>query len=70
MHIYPNPVKDIVHIQSSATIEQVAIYDMSGRMLRQVQMTNDIPVQDLARGVYVIKIETKKGIEVRKIVKE
>jgi hypothetical protein len=68
--LYPNPVEDILHIQSSATIEQVTIYDMSGRMLRQVQMTNDIPVQDLATGVYVIKIQTKKGIEIRKIVKE
>jgi hypothetical protein len=68
--LYPNPVEDIVHIQSSAAIEQATIYDLSGRIVCQVQMTNDISVQDLARGVYVIKIETKKGIEVRKIVKE
>jgi hypothetical protein len=68
--IYPNPVEDILHIQSSATIEQATIYDLSGRIVRQVQMTNDIPVQDLARGVYVIKIETKNGIEVGKIAKE
>jgi hypothetical protein len=68
--LYPNPVKDVLHIQSSATIEQATIYDLSGRIVRQVQMTNDISVQDLAKGVYVIKIETKKGLEVRKIVKE
>jgi hypothetical protein len=68
--LYPNPVEDILHIQSSTTIEQATIYDLSGRIVHQVQLTNDIPVQDLARGVYVIKIETQKGIEVRKIVKQ
>jgi hypothetical protein len=68
--LYPNPVEEILHIQSSTAIEQATIYDMSGRLLRQVQRTNDIPVQDLARGVYVIKIETKKGIEIGKIVKQ
>jgi hypothetical protein len=68
--IYPNPVEDVLHIQSSATIEQATIYDLSGRLLRQVQMTNDIPIQDLARGVYMIKIQTNKGVEIGKIVKQ
>jgi hypothetical protein len=68
--IYPNPVQDVLHIQSSVTIEQAAIYDMNGRIVRQVQMTNDIAVQDLARGIYMIKIQTNKGIEIRKIVKQ
>jgi hypothetical protein len=68
--LYPNPVEEVLYIQSFSAIEQATIYDMRGRMLRQVQMTNDIPVQDLARGIYMIKIQTNKGIEIRKIVKE
>jgi hypothetical protein len=68
---YPNPVQDIVYIESSYRIEKAGLYDMSGKIVKELQKgTAWILVSDLVKGVYILKIETTQGIAVKKIVKQ
>jgi hypothetical protein len=68
--IYPNPVKDILYFQSSSTIEQVSIYDISGRMFKQfANSSSEINISNLASGIYLLKIRTEEGETVQKIIK-
>jgi hypothetical protein len=72
MIVYPNPVRGgVLYIRSAATVEQVIIHDLSGRMLKQVAAPNgEVNVSDLKKGVYLVRIKTADGETVRKMVKE
>ena len=58
--IYPNPVKDILHINLIKLADySFAIYDLNGREIRQKQnlaLQNSIDLSILSNGVYFIKL--------------
>ena len=73
-NIYPNPVKDELTIATEANVEEIAIYDIYGRMtnvysLQTTDFVHNIDVADLETGVYFINIKTDKGNLVRRFVK-
>ena len=41
VNVYPNPVQDILYIQSSSEVEQILIYDINGRMLISTVIANN-----------------------------
>ncbi len=57
--IYPNPAKDILHVSGSAEI-----FDLVGNKV--ASGTNEINIEDLLSGIYVVKANGKS----QKIVKE
>ena len=69
--IFPNPVQNTLYIQSSPIIEQISIYDISGRMLKQIANPSlEINVSSLTKGIYLVKVKMEEGEVIRKIVKE
>lgn len=68
----PNPVKDILYItpQEEITDMEVVIYDMLGRVLLQSKQQYEIPLQTLAKGLYLIRITTPLKVGVYKMLKE
>ena len=67
INIYPNPVQDILHINTEYTIQEVRIFDTTGRTTK-VQMTNNtIDVSTLTAGIYTLKITVERGIFYEKI---
>ena len=71
--MYPNPVKDELILATEAKIEEIAIYDIYGRAVRQqVNMTTGqqvIDVADLETGIYFINIKTNNGNIVKRLIK-
>ena len=69
--IYPNPVKNILIIESGALkVEVVRIVDLSGKTIYQFNETkNQINVSALLPGFYFVKLETDKGIVTEKFIK-
>lgn len=72
-NVYPNPVVDVFHIVSQELIDGVELYDLNGRLLLKKDH-NDFEcvfsIADFPKGVYLIKITSKKGLHTEKIVKE
>jgi len=69
--IYPNPAQNTLYIQSSETIEQVRVYDISGRELIQLPYpAQSIDINHLATGIYLVKVRTAQGETIKKIVKQ
>ena len=67
--VYPNPVVDVVHIDSK-NMKSVALYDMNGKKLLESN-TNEVNVSKLPKGVYVLKIVTAdNSIVSSKIIKK
>ncbi|MDR0686470.1 MAG: T9SS type A sorting domain-containing protein [Dysgonamonadaceae bacterium] len=70
--VYPNPVRDILFVESEVAIEKIEITDLSGRTVivkRPVGTSAKIDVSELANGVYFVAIETEKGKTAKKIIK-
>lgn len=72
--IYPNPVTDILYIQSPSLVQSVQVLDISGKLLLEQKplTTGNIPVSvsNLSKGVYLIKIETEEGTHTEKFFKK
>lgn len=72
--IYPNPVEDNLMIEANETIEEVAIYTITGVTVycqhSTVRGQQSINVSDLNSGIYFIKVRTENGETVKRFVKK
>ena len=72
-NVYPNPVRDMLFIETEATVEEVSVYDVYGRL--QVAETPShqgevaVDMTDLNSGIYFVKLRTENGEAVRRILK-
>ena len=55
IQVYPNPAMDIVHIQGVDATE-VQIFSAIGQLVKMVRGANDINVNDLPNGQYLLRI--------------
>ena len=69
--VYPNPANDILFINAEVEINEVMIYDVYGRQQSMVngQQSLSIDLSNLKSGIYFVKIKTKEGNIVKRIVK-
>lgn len=63
-----SPVKDNLVIKTTAKVEKIEIYNTAGQLVKVLFRGNTL-VQDLAKGVYLVKITTDKGVITEKIIK-
>ncbi|MFM2266376.1 MAG: hypothetical protein RLZ77_1796 [Bacteroidota bacterium] len=71
--IKPNPVVDVVHIESSVQIEKVQIFSLEGReVFSELGPFNSttVDVRNLNAGVYFIALSAKSGKVTQKIIKK
>lgn len=71
--VYPNPVQNELNIytQNDVFIKAIKIYNLMGSVLFQSRKpVNQIDVSNFASGVLFVKIETNKGLIVKKVGKE
>jgi ACT domain-containing protein len=71
--VYPNPVTDELQIKSEAKIQSVTLSGMSGNCILLLSNISEytllIDTKKLVSGMYMLKIETTKGIVIRKLIK-
>lgn len=68
--IYPNPTKDYFSINSKK-INNVQLYSHDGKLVKEYSVSEKYPVNGLAKGIYVIKIQLENGKTIsEKIIKE
>jgi len=65
--IYPNPVKDLLYIQSDVLILDMSVYDAIGNLVyskSDMNTNNSIQLNNLTSGVYFLYVSTiyKQGI--------
>ncbi|MES2618806.1 MAG: Calx-beta domain-containing protein [Bacteroidota bacterium] len=64
--LYPNPTKDVLNISTTATIQTITVFDMSGKVVMTLtdinELTAIINTESLNTGIYNIKIATQEGI--------
>ncbi len=66
IQVYPNPASEFVFIESKSEIEQLIMFDLQGRVVKNKFKDNRIEVSDLISGIYFIQIKSKTGISLVK----
>ena len=60
LQVYPNPARDRVVVGGMEAVE-VKVYNTSGQMMKCVRGTNEIDVEGLPEGVYLLRITDAEG---------
>ncbi len=68
--VYPNPASDYINISTTYNIQYVEMFDVLGKKVTLTENNNQIHVNNLQSGIYIIKIFTNKGKITKKIVIE
>jgi uncharacterized repeat protein (TIGR01451 family) len=72
--VYPNPIDEIVYIESNLNIEKIQIFDMSNRIVLQREGNHnkgihEFNISSLTSGIYMLWIATPNGFKIIKIKK-
>jgi hypothetical protein len=59
--IYPNPVRNTLHVEGDIVGGQMSIYDLTGRKVYQGEYQPEITVSQLNDGMYFLSITTAEG---------
>lgn len=68
--IYPNPVSNILNINSRNKIELVQVYDMNGKLMPLEFKDGSMDVGALSLGVYSVSVVTSEGYYSEKFIKQ
>lgn len=70
---FPNPVQDVMHLNSKETIDSVEVYTIAGQKVSNITTNNNhtqLNLSSLASGVYLVKVSSNGSIENLKVVKQ
>ena len=70
--VYPNPVKDVLSINSSdKKVLEVTFYSVDGKLIKTFKNVNSaLNVKDLKAGMYLVKVKTSDTEKTFKVIKE
>ncbi len=70
--IYPNPTTDVFNVTLPANVEVTSssLVDMLGRTTGAVYSNGQIDASSLAKGVYILTLETNSGTYTQKVIKQ
>ncbi len=65
IHLFPNPVRDLVNLVSTLEMQQVRVFDISGRVVYSNTINSEeyqINTEHFESGMYFVRITTTEGI--------
>jgi len=71
IQLYPNPVSNLLNINSNEKVTKIEIFSISGQIITQLNgNSSSIDLSNLSGGNYLIKIHTQNGVLTKLIVKK
>ncbi|MCJ7932358.1 MAG: T9SS type A sorting domain-containing protein [Chryseobacterium sp.] len=71
VHIYPNPTAGIIHLNTGSVPEKVEVYNALGQKVKTFRNASRVDLSDLAAGVYMLNVTSKKdGLTAVKVLKK
>ena len=59
--LYPNPSKNYFELSGDASIQKVEVYSIQGQLVKSFKNENQYAISDLAKGIYIVKINATEG---------
>jgi hypothetical protein len=70
--IHPNPTQDVLLIETNKNIRAIWLFAQDGQMIFTQNCTSknaEIDLTNLSKGIYTLKIQSRKETVVKKVVK-
>ncbi|NRB59243.1 MAG: aryl-sulfate sulfotransferase [Winogradskyella sp.] len=67
---YPNPTKDMLRFSTQVVLDEIKVFDMSGKLLLNALNVNDISLKTLTNGLYLVEVTSEDRSQVVKVIKE
>lgn len=62
LKVYPNPFKDVIYLPEIENVIDVAIFDLSGRLVKMINKPlRSLNLSDLNAGMYLLKVKYNEG---------
>jgi uncharacterized surface protein with fasciclin (FAS1) repeats/predicted lipoprotein with Yx(FWY)xxD motif len=72
LKVYPNPVRDILSIDSDSTIREIRLVSMIGQVVYAQTVVNSnniqINVNQFEKGIYLLQVDTADGVSVERVI--
>jgi len=69
--LYPNPVSNILIIDSKIPLIKVEFFSLLGQKVKELNSNfNSIPTNDLSSGIYIVILESENGFISKKLIKK
>lgn len=72
--IYPNPITNFVNVNSTETIENIELVDISGRRIKLIEEINNkefkLNMSNFVTGIYFLRISTNQQTYIHKVAKK
>ena len=70
IHLFPNPVKDILSIKSPSILKKLEVFNVLGQKVMGRENTNSLNVTKLNSGAYILKTINENGtVSTKKFIK-
>lgn len=72
IRIYPNPATEVINVEG-LDMQKVTIMNYHGQIVYENKnplLNNSINIEQFISGIYILKIETSNGLQIKKIVIE
>jgi hypothetical protein len=66
LNVYPNPVEDILHIETDEDLKKISVVDLSGKtclqfdLIRNLENSYSIDLSQLEKGVYFLYVQKNR----------
>jgi len=71
LRLYPNPAREMLHIESGSNIEMIRMVNMTGQVVYQQEVNNDqvqLYVDQFDAGMYLMQVITSNGVSVERFI--
>ncbi len=69
IHIFPNPAHDLINISLNEPFD-ILLYKLDGQLIQSIEdAKNELPINNLNKGMYIIEVVTSESIYVSKFTK-
>ncbi len=72
--VYPNPAEDVVNVTATTNVNNIEVFSLDGKMVMSDNFVGDtrvkIDVDDLAAGIYVLKVHADGQTHMCRIIKK
>lgn len=67
--IYPNPTTDVLYSNGLDNIQKIRVFDLNGKMIKEVKDTKQIDLTELQTGTYIINFYSDAQVFSKRVLK-
>jgi calcineurin-like phosphoesterase len=68
--VVPNPINGLGEIITDSKVEKITIQNLQGKVILENSLSNSFDISNYASGIYLMTVQTDKGLTKLKLIKQ